>query len=100
MQRFEWDLRKERINKKKHGFGFELAASAFDDPYLLLEDDREVDGEERTRAKGVAGDAVLLLVAHTVRYEDNEEAVIRIISARKADKRERQRYGESLSRST
>jgi uncharacterized protein len=99
VQRFEWDLRKERINENKHGFGFELTVSVFDDPYMLLKEDRDVDGEERIQAIGVAGNAVLLLVAHTVRYEDNEEAVIRIISARKADKRERQQYGEALSRS-
>jgi uncharacterized DUF497 family protein len=100
VQGFEWDPRKEHRNEKKHGIGFELAASIFDDPYLLLEEDRNVDGEGRVRAIGSAGEAILLLVAHTVRGEDDKETgveIIRIISARRADKKERRRYGEARS---
>jgi uncharacterized protein len=80
VQRFEWDPPKERINIRKHGIGFELAESVFDDPYLLLEEDRVVDDEERLRAIGLAGGKLLLLVIHTVRYEDSKETVIRIIT--------------------
>lgn len=98
MQRFEWDPPKERTNLRKHGIGFELASSVFDDPNLLLEDDRVVDGEERLKAIGLADGKLLLLVVHTVRYEDGTETVIRIISARKPDKRERKRYGDLLAR--
>jgi uncharacterized protein len=98
VQRFEWDPSKERINVRKHGIGFELAASVFDDPNLLLEEDRVVDGEERIRAIGLAGGRFLLLVVHTVNDEESDETVIRIISARKTDKSERKRYGDSLAR--
>ena len=41
---FAWDERKNRINRKKHGVSFETAILAFDDPYHLTRQDREVDG--------------------------------------------------------
>ena len=88
MQRFEWDQKKERTNKQKHGIGFEEAEAVFDDPYLVLEDDRYVDGETRLQAIGFSGNLTLLTVSHTVRYEDTQKTVIRIISARKSDKYE------------
>jgi uncharacterized protein len=99
VQRFEWDPNKERINRRKHGIGFEEAEAVFDDANLLLEDDRYVDGEFRVQAIGFSGNLILLTVSHTVRNEESTETVIRIISARKADKHEYRRYGESLSRS-
>jgi hypothetical protein len=99
VQRFEWDPKKELINRRKHGIGFEEAEAVFDDPNLVLEGGRFVDGEFRVRAIGFSGNLILLTVSHTVRNEESKEAVIRIISARKADKHEYRRYGESLSRS-
>lgn len=98
MQRFEWDPKKERINRRKHGIGFEEAEAVFDDPNLLLEDDRFVDGESRVQAIGFSGNLILLTVSHTVLNEESNETVIRIISARRADKHEYRRYGASLSR--
>ena len=99
MQRFEWDIEKQRINEQKHGLSFEEAKSTFYDPYLLLIEDRVVNGEIRHHAIGFANHQLLLTVAHTVRYEDGEQTIIRIISARKADKYERKRYGAALVRS-
>ena len=53
--------------------------------------DRHEGGEHRWQTIGMVEDMVILLVAHSV-YDEQEEEVIRIISARKATKRERQRY--------
>jgi uncharacterized DUF497 family protein len=91
--RFEWDETKNRSNRAKHGVSFETALLAFDDPLHVSRQDRVENGEERWQTIGLAGDIVLLLVAHTCRESSGEE-VIRIISARKAVARERKRYEE------
>ena len=89
---FAWDERKNRINKQKHGVNFETASLVFDDPYHLTRQDREVDGEPRWQTIGIVNGVHLLLVAHTV---DEDEEVIRILSARKATRRERSTYAQS-----
>jgi uncharacterized DUF497 family protein len=93
--RFEWDAEKDRSNQKKHaGIDFEAASRVFADPNLLLRKDRVVDGEQRWHGIGAVRKAVLLVV-HVYREEDpNGEEVIRIISAREADPRERGIYLE------
>jgi uncharacterized DUF497 family protein len=88
---FEWDEAKNRRNLAKHGFSFENAKLVFDDPHALSYQDREVDGEERWQTLGVLARSVLVLVAHTYR-EENGEAAVRIISARKASLSERRAY--------
>jgi uncharacterized DUF497 family protein len=91
--RFEWDARKDAANRLKHGVSFELARRVFEDPSHLSVQDRHEAGEERWQTLGLVGPHAILLVAHT--YEDeNGEEIIRIISARKATKRERQVYDE------
>jgi uncharacterized DUF497 family protein len=65
----------------------------FSDPYPLVEQDRLEGGELRWQTLRLAGGIVLLLVAHTVRVEQGDE-IIRIISARKAIRKERPRYDE------
>ena len=87
----EWDETKNRSNLDKHGVSFETAHLVFDDPYHLSIQDQVVGGEERWRTIGLIGGAVLLVVAHTWRETEAGEAV-RVISARKATPRERQRY--------
>jgi uncharacterized protein len=67
---------------------------AFFDPYTLVEPDRVEGGELRWQTLGLVGGVVLLLVAHTVRNEGEDE-VIRIISARKASWMERIRYDQN-----
>jgi uncharacterized DUF497 family protein len=93
--RFEWDAEKDRSIQKKHaGIDFEAASRVFADPNLLLRKDRVVDGEQRWHGIGAVRKAVLLVV-HVYREEDpNGEEVIRIISAREADPRERGIYLE------
>ena len=90
---FEWDPDKDAWNYVKHGIRFETAAMVFDDPYHVSQLDRVVDGEERWRTMGLIGGLVIVIVAHTYREQNGEETV-RIISARKATKRERKYYEE------
>ena len=70
-----------------------MAIRAFTDPYALVEQDRIENGEERWQTIGVVEGVLMLMVAHTVREQDDIE-VIRIISARRANRRERRRYEE------
>ncbi len=91
--RFEWDVGKSRINQTKHnGLDFETAARVFNDPSVVLIEDRIVEGEQRWHAIGAVSGA-LLLVVH-VYHEDDVygEEIIRIISAREANQRERRIY--------
>ena len=89
--RFDWDESKDQSNFGKHGIHFEIVIRVFQDPEYLTEQDREVDGEERWLTIGWAGDVLLVAVAHTVEDED-EDLVVRIISARKTTPEERRRY--------
>ena len=89
---FEWDPVKADRNLKKHGVGFGEAAFVFDDPLCISEQDRVENGEERWQTIGTVGGCLLLLVAHTVHLEEEDIEVVRIISARRADKNERRRY--------
>ena len=91
--RFEWDSKKNRINQAKHnGLDFEAAARVFDDPNVVLAKDRIIEGEWRWHAIGSVSRAVIIVV-HLYREDDvNGEEVIRIISAREANQRERRIY--------
>lgn len=85
--RFAWSEAKARANLEKHGVSFEVARRAFDDPASIVEiDDREDYGEERLLITGMANRGVLT-VAYTERNGRN-----RIVSARKATRREQERY--------
>ncbi|GFE77280.1 BrnT family toxin [Novosphingobium sp. TCA1] len=95
--RFSWNPRKAEANLKKHGVSFETAARAFADPFALSEQDRIEGGEQRWQTLGLVEGHLLLLVAHTVAEDDDDGEyveVIHIISARKADRKERRRYEE------
>lgn len=92
MVQFEWDRLKALSNRRKHGVTFEDAMQVFDDPYALFEQGRTDEaGEVRWRALGFAGGVAALLVAPTVREEGGNE-IIRLISARRATRKERERY--------
>jgi uncharacterized protein len=91
--RFEWDPSKAASNLRKHGVSFETAVRVFSDPHALVEQDRIENGEERWQTIGVLEGVVMLMVSHTVGEQDEIE-VIRIISARRANRRERRRYEE------
>ena len=94
MIRFEWDEGKAKSNKRKHGVGFEDAILVFADPFALVEQDRIEGDESRWQTLGLAGDVLLLLVAHTAGNEGERE-IIRIISARRAVRKERKLYEEN-----
>ena len=89
--RFEWDPAKAASNRRKHGVSFETATRVFADPMHSSEQDRVVDGEMRWQTIGCANDVMLLVVAHTW-TDDNGSEVMRIISARRAERHERKRY--------
>ncbi len=89
-----WDQEKNQSNQKKHKVSFELASLVFEDPFHLSILDRIENGEERWQTLGMVGSMVVLLVAHTF-VEREDEEIVRIVSARKATRKERQRYEES-----
>ncbi|MNC67315.1 hypothetical protein D3C75_1177990 [compost metagenome] len=88
---FEWDSHKAKSNLQKHGVRFEDAVLIFDEPHHLSLQERYENGEFRWHSSGLVYGVAVILVAHTIRFESGYE-VIRIISARKADRKERIRY--------
>ena len=88
--RFEWDERKANSNRRKHGVTFEEAQTVFlDDHALLIDDPDHSDDEDRFVLLGISARLRLLVVCHCYRKSGD---VIRIISARKADRSERALY--------
>lgn len=90
---FEWDTRKAALNRAKHGVSFEEAGTVFGDPDALDGPDlRHAEKESRFLRLGRAVTGRVLVVAYTVRRRDDGESV-RIISARRASRKERAAYG-------
>lgn len=89
--RIIWDQNKNLSNQLKHKLSFEVASLVFEDPFQINVMDRIENGEERWQTLGMVGNVVLLLVAHTFAEQEDEE-LVRIISARKATRKERQKY--------
>jgi uncharacterized protein len=88
---FEWDPDKAASNLTKHKVDFETAKKTFSDP-SRIERYKGRGGEDRYFMIAAAGDQ-LLAVAYTEREsEDSDPPIIRLISARKATKRERKTY--------
>ena len=90
--RFEWDEAKNLSNQQKHDLSFQEAIEVFRDPLHVSIQDRIEDGEERWQTFGMVRGLLLVMVAHTVREEDGMETVVRIISAQRADRKERRFY--------
>ncbi len=89
---FEWDSRKNAANQRKHGISFEEATTVFaDDQALLINDPEHSSDEERFILLGMSVALRALVVCHCYRKGEN---LIRIISARKATKKERSTYTE------
>ena len=88
--RFAWDARKEAQNQRKHSVSFVEAETVFSDEHALLIDDPDHSAQEdRFALLGLSARLRILVVVHCYR---EQEAVIRIISARKATRRERDIY--------
>ncbi|MDA0843243.1 MAG: BrnT family toxin [Bacteroidetes bacterium] len=94
---FEWDEEKARTNLKKHRISFPVAARVFADPHALTIQDRIEDGEYRWQTLGLVNGQVVVMVAHTSRFDENDAEVVRIISARRAEQKERKRYEQNRS---
>ncbi len=96
MAAFEWDSKKAKANWNAHKVGFEQARDVFRDAMALDEpDEREDYSEERRNRIGLV-EGRLLFVTYTERIdEESGDEVIRIISARPAERRERKRYHEA-----
>lgn len=87
---FEWDEKKDVLNKKNHGVSFTEAQTVFtDENGLLLDDPDHSHNEDRFILLGLSSNLRLLVFPHIYRKND---AIIRIISARKATRSEQQQY--------
>lgn len=88
--RFKWDPKKAALNRRKHGVSFTEAETVFSDEHALLIDDPDhADEEDRFLLLGLSLTLRVLVIVHS--YQE-EEGVIRIISARKATRKERDAY--------
>ncbi len=88
--KFEWDKKKDKSNAKKHGITFEEAQTVFYDEHAIqFFDPEHSEEEDRFLLLGTSFKSKTLVVCHCFR---EEEAKVRIISARKADKDEQQVY--------
>ena len=93
--RFEWDPRKDALNRRKHRVSFEEACTVFFDDHAVLYDDPDHSvGEDRFLLLGVSSRLRVLVVVHCLR-ESGE--VIRIVSARRATRQERREYPGGVS---
>lgn len=87
---FEWDNKKNSANIKKHGVSFDEARTVFYDEYAIqFHDPEHSESEDRFILLGTNFKSNTLVVCHCFRQE---ETIVRIISARKADKDEEQAY--------
>ncbi|NOT45758.1 MAG: hypothetical protein HOP14_14250 [Acidobacteria bacterium] len=90
---FEWDPQKAAANAEKHGVTFEVAVTVFADPDALDGPDLVHSSvEARSLRLGRAVDGRILMVAYTIRRSDSDAEKVRIISARRASRRERSAY--------
>lgn len=94
--RFEWDERKNRANKRKHGVSFEEATEVFGDPlHLSWLDERFSVFEERWVTVGQLRTGLTLTVANLF-FDEHGEGIVRLSSARRATHRERQEYERTI----
>jgi uncharacterized DUF497 family protein len=94
--RFEWDPDKAADNSRKHGVSFEEAETIFSDEFAILIYDPDHSGQEdRFLLLGMSVKLRTLVVAHCYRKDDD---VVRMISARKANRKERDTYHQRWHR--
>jgi len=91
---FEWDAHKARANLRKHGVGFEEARTVFDDPLARIFGDEDHSGPEmREIIVGHSGSKRLLIVS----FLETMIGSVRIISARRATRKEQHDYEENVT---
>ena len=88
----EFDPQKAAANLKKHGVPLDEAAGSLLDPLALVREDEDAQGEMRFVLVGLSSEGRLLTVCYTLR----EEETIRLISARKATRREERHYAQGI----
>lgn len=94
---FTWDSQKAILNLVKHSVSFEEAATVFGDPGALdWEDPEHSETEVRFKRLGMSRDQRILIVIYTIRRTANGDKAIRLISARRASRKERKAYSEQL----
>ena len=92
---FEWDPEKDKRNLIKHKISFERAATVFRDPNALsIFDSEHSINEERWITLGINDSGAIIIVCHTFKQINDNDINIRIISARKANKQEKNQYKE------
>ena len=89
--KFEWNEEKNRLNIRKHGLDFADAEEIFESPILISKDDRKNYGENRFVGMGYIKGRVMVLI-----FTKREPNIIRIISLRKANKREQTKFKKAL----
>ncbi len=92
--RYTWDPKKNAANVRKHGISFDDAVKIFDGTVLEAIDDRHDYGETRIQAIGVFKDKEIFVV-----YAEGDDETRRLISARKAERHEREAYWKAASAS-
>jgi uncharacterized protein len=92
--RFEWDDAKAAANLRKHGVSFDEAVEVFYDPNALEDYDRtHSDDEGSFFIIGLSSRRLLYVI-----YAERAGEVVRLVSARKADKAERRKYEQARDR--
>ena len=90
---FEWDEEKDGANMKKHGVSFKEAQEIFEDPFHLSVLDKRFDYlDERWISIGNTRRERVIVVGHLYRIDESGTEIFRIITARKATEKERERY--------
>ena len=89
--RFEWDEAKNRANLRRHRVDFADVPQVFDGPMYIALDEREEYGEERWIGIGFLKQAIVVVV-----FTERPDDTIRIISARKAQKHEREKFKKEI----
>ena len=94
---FDWDPKKARTNQRDHRVSFERATTIFRDQNLLsISDEDHSELEERWITIGLDESGILMVVVHKFDTDTPDSARIRIISARKATKKETEIYEEGI----
>jgi len=92
---FDWDPNKARTNRKNHGIAFEQASTIFLDPRMIsIFDTEHSEHEDRWVTIGIDKNGILLVVVHTFQQLAADSCRIRVISARKATRKELKQYEE------
>lgn len=92
---FDWDPTKEQSNRFRHGVSFRQAMSVFSDAHAVtVYDTNHSDQEDRWVTIGQTANGLLLVLVHTHHRINSQKVLIRIISARRATRRERRNYEE------